>query len=134
MSFATLTAAPFVPHASADVVTTRRGIAYQPDGRLGHEVKNVLSGMVLAAALNYSYNPPARDGPWGFGDVDGVLELRRLAGSPRLHSQDAAPTDPGRHAGRCPDGWPLTTLNASGFGGIADFGALLEHVRARTRA
>lgn len=113
------------------LVTTLRGDARQRDGRLGHEVKNIVSGALLAHLFNWSYTPPASSGARGFREVDEVLELAKVARDfPRLRMR-------GEHLvtwtkpGACPAAWPTVTLNETGFAGIESFAAFTSHLAAR---
>jgi hypothetical protein len=65
--------------SATTLVTTRRGSDHQRDGRLGHELKNILSGAILASLFRWSYVPPSAVGARGFREVDEVIELERLA-------------------------------------------------------
>ena len=113
------------------LVTTVRGALHQRDGRLGHECKNVWSGLVLARVMNWSYTPPsAVDEERGFADVDNVLSLRLLAPQPRLHlgQQGLKAWFP---MGRCPQWWHRVVLNETTFAGIEEHSAFVDHIRRR---
>ena len=104
---------------AATVVTTVRGQANARDGRLGHEAKNIISGMLLAAINNWSYVPPPATGAYGFKEVDEVIELQRLQ------------FRPARSPGSCPPAWPVVVLNDTGFAGIESFDAWQRYLRSK---
>ena len=113
------------------IVTTLRGSAHQRDGRLGHEVKNIVSGALLARLFNWSYIPPSPHGPRGFREVDEIIELARLVDDwPTLRMLDGTRAA-WRKPGACPDGWSVAVLNETGFAGIDSLTALKEHLATR---
>lgn len=115
---------------STTIVTTIRGQANARDGRLGHEAKNIASGMLLAALQGWAYQPPSAAGAYGFKEVDEVINLQRLADEPPLVllSGDAPSRWTGT-PGTCPTDWPVVVLNDTGFAGIeqhSEFEAYLQ--------
>ena len=107
----------------ATVVTTVRGQANARDGRLGHEAKNIISGMLLATINNWTYLPPPSTGAFGFKEVDDVIDLQRL----QLRPASAWSSAPGL----CPPAWPSVVLNDTGFAGIESFEAWQHYLRSR---
>ena len=119
--------------AATTVVTSERAQPFARDGRLGHESKNIISGMLLAAITQWSYVPPPSTGALGFREVDNVLELQRLVTSPpriRMVADDSILTA-WRQPGACPPNWPVVYLNDTGFAGIEHYADFRTYLDAR---
>jgi hypothetical protein len=111
------------------VVTTHR----TPDGagRLGHEVKNIAAGALVAALFGWSYLPPAVDGPLGFTQVSAqALDLTMLGAPPLLRSAGTS-LQRWSHYGCCPPTWNVAHLNETRYSGFTTWDELKRHVYAR---
>ena len=121
-----------MPDIHSTVVTTLRTQPHQRDGRVGHEIKNIVSGMLLAAVQGWRFMPPPSHGPFGFREVAEIIDVARLAlNTPaKLGPADAA-SPAGRH---CPLGWQRLLLNDTGFSGIEDFDGMKAYLLARLKS
>ena len=114
------------------VVTTARTAIGR--GRLGHEMKNIIAGMLIAALNNWSYLAPSSTGrAHGFEDVDGVISLRKLAPLPWLRLGLGDERSEWRKYGTCPPGWRVVHLNETRYTGFDQWEEARDYIEGKVR-
>lgn len=111
------------------LVTTARANAHMRDGRLGHEVKNIISARLLAAVFGWSFVPPSADGAFGFREVDQILDLRGLADRPPVLRMRGGHSLEWKRQGECPPSWARVLLNGTGFSGFETHASLRAYLQ-----